>query len=147
MDDENILKTYRRMNKYHIVNGTQIASKGLVVHINCNDPDGYDIDFVYVSKISEIKQHLDIKNISFDTLWKIIKPQGTHNVDAIKRILGKKIRFALPEMEPPCSDISIRVDLINKLYNMIRNKIYATETAFKQRLLHCSQTDCKIDFF
>jgi hypothetical protein len=159
MSNEHSLKTYSRTNKYYHINGVSIAVDSLLAYVYCNDSD-YDIEFGCQDDVSStmrlkheiVREHYVLRHLSFDKLWLIIKPYGEiltnyiiigfHSYDNRYNIWDTYYTDP-PAFKKKATQIGYKL----KLMVLIYDKLHESETAFRQRLLCSSQTDCKIDFF
>jgi hypothetical protein len=141
------LETYSRTNKYHQVNDRQIAIKDLWICIYCSDDDVYSIEFYHHDNLINDYSYV-IANLSFEIVWKIIKPYGNTPTDYIIENKPYCTRFERWHYRPLFNaEIAIRKTRIDKLKALIDNKLHESETNFKQKLLlSLEQIDCKIDF-
>jgi hypothetical protein len=152
MKDEHWLKTYRRTNKYHIVNGTYIVIMDELVIYIYGSENGYDIEFIHESEVKRTRfvhrMSSILRHLSIDTVWNVIKPYGKihTNYKLIRNVLFNKREYMFSNItSTEKKTLNMYAD---KLEAYINDKLSANETAFKQELLSESKlTDCKIDFF
>jgi hypothetical protein len=120
-----------------------------MIRIYCIVDDKYWLEFHHYMKYPS-QDYSIMRHITFETLWKIIRPYGNTPVNyAIgwdngpafyKHEIGYSIR--------PIGEAKVIQEIrIAKLKALIYDKLHESETEYKQKLRKCGQTDCKIDFF
>jgi hypothetical protein len=88
-----------------------------------------------------------IHHLTFDMVWRFLKPTDRMYFDVqCNGDRGKyRIRYRITRYD--IREITINSQRISRIILQIRAKLLETETAFRQKLLCCGLTDCKIDFF
>jgi hypothetical protein len=141
------LKTYSRTNKYHWVNDRQIAIKDLKIGIYCTSDDLYGVKFHHYDEVYPISGLYIIPDLSFETIWKIIKPSYDSNMP-VNYTIGDdicydrlKYRYYKHSSDVERAAQKIR---ITKLKALIYNKLHESETEYKKKLRKNQKFDCKI---
>jgi hypothetical protein len=146
MEKEHQLKTYRRTNKYHVVNDTQIAMNGIKIYIYCINDDVYELEFNYYDHLFNDYMASDfyiLRNLSFETLRKIIKPPSQCIISDNTCCNRRSILYYVGSSAIEKATQQIRTA---KLRALIDNKLHETETAFRQKLKKNRQIDCIVRF-
>jgi hypothetical protein len=131
------LEKYCRTNEYYCVNYHEFLIKNSFVFIYCYADDNYALSFSDNGCIKTT--NFWVEGLTFDAIWKMIAPPCNlvitwWNWCNIKCYINGH-------------DIIVSVKKDIRLITLIRAKLNENETAFRQKLLRCRLTDCKIDFF
>jgi hypothetical protein len=140
-DNEELVHSYSRTNKYHIVNGITIPFSHLDVYINYRN-SVYEIEFIRWANDC-MCDFYQVYCDSVNTLWKIVKPDT--NTIVIRR-MDYGIASAL-QITYDTAEMRYRFNTSASMLSIIHDKLHESETNFRHGLMSPEQTDCKIDFF
>jgi hypothetical protein len=137
--DEGSLYSYSRTNKYHIINGIQMAIPNLNIDINYRN-DTYEIEFIHCTN-DFICDYYQVYCDSVDTIWKMIKPDTAIVIE--RSDYGPESALQITYY----ADIRYRFNTRHDTLSIMYDKLHENETNFRQKLKENKSLDCKIDFF
>jgi hypothetical protein len=137
------LTKYHKTDNYHYINDRKVPAKGLRIHIYHTHIGIYAILLTcFANKPKQLSYH--IQHLPVDMVWKILKPCGDECINFYMRY-GNEGGYRY-QITKSCITSKHKCELVDQLKVKLYLMTHETETAFRQRLLQCSQTDCKIDF-